>query len=114
MRSLAAFSLSCILLASGCVPAATFPAGSATQGRRGLLLPGPSIADRWTTTRIRGKFAVDYLVDADDVGVTTVDGVVMLRGAVRSRAARKRAIALARETKGVRQVISRLKLVRGI
>lgn len=72
----------------------------------------PTVADRWTTLKIKGKLAADFLVDKDTLVVQTVGGVVTLYGIVPSRKARRRAATLARETEGVRRVVNRMRVVR--
>ena len=54
--------------------------------------------------------ALDDSVKALKIDVDTQAGVVTLTGTVRSEAERQRAVALARETEGVTQVIDRLQL----
>lgn len=60
--------------------------------------------DSAITTRIRGKHSADPLVSVFDVRVRTYEGTVTLWGTVGSIRARDRAVALARETDGVRAV----------
>lgn len=74
--------------------------------------PPSSLADRWTTAKIRGKILTDYVVKNNGIRVTTRRGVVTLRGVVFSWRARRRAILLAKETTGVREVVSYLKISR--
>lgn len=72
----------------------------------------PTVADRWTTLKIKGKLAADFLVDERTLRVETIGGVVTLYGIAPSRRARRRAAVLARETEGVRRVINRMRVVR--
>lgn len=67
-----------------------------------------AIGDGALTAKIKAKMALDDSVKALDLNVDTVNGVVTVSGKVRSRAERERALALARETDGVRQVVDRL------
>jgi hyperosmotically inducible protein len=69
-----------------------------------------ALGDGALTAKIKAKMALDDTVKALNLDVDTVDGVVTLSGKVRSRAERDRALALARETDGVRQVIDRTTL----
>jgi hyperosmotically inducible protein len=62
------------------------------------------------TAKIKAKMALDDTVKALNLDVDTVNGVVTVSGKVRSKAERDRALALARETDGVRQVIDRTTL----
>ena len=60
------------------------------------------------TAIINASYARDGLVSASDINIDSQNGVVILDGTVSSEAAKNRAIALARRTKGVTKVISNL------
>lgn len=64
------------------------------------------------TAKIKSKMALDDLVRARSIDVTTSGQVVTLTGTVASEAERARALQLARETAGVTQVVDRLSVVR--
>jgi len=64
------------------------------------------------TAKIKSKMALDDLVRARSIDVTTSGQVVTLSGTVSSEAERSRAVQLARETAGVTQVVDRLSIVR--
>jgi hyperosmotically inducible protein len=68
------------------------------------------LADAWITTKVNSKYFLDPDVSGLAVNVDTRNGVVTLRGDVDSDAARRRAIALARNTDGVRQVVDQLRV----
>jgi osmotically-inducible protein OsmY len=70
------------------------------------------LADGALTAKIKSKMALDDLVQARSIDVSTTNHVVTLRGAVRSVAEHDRAVQLAKETAGVTQVIDKL-TVRG-
>ena len=65
-------------------------------------------ADSALTAKIKAKMALDDVVEAIDIDIDTVDGVVTLRGAVASADERERAVRLARETDGVTSVVDQL------
>lgn len=69
-----------------------------------------AIEDGRLTTKIKAKMALDDSVKALDLNVDTKAGVVTVIGEVRSQAERQRALALARETDGVSQVIDQLRI----
>lgn len=69
-----------------------------------------ALEDGRLTTKIKAKMALDDSVKALNLDVDTRDGVVTVQGDVRSEAERQRALALARETAGVKQVIDRLRI----
>jgi hyperosmotically inducible protein len=71
---------------------------------------GESIGDGALTARIKSKMALDDYVKALDIDVDTNDGIVTLSGTVATAQQRERAVALARETRGVRQVTDRLQV----
>jgi hyperosmotically inducible protein len=60
------------------------------------------------TAKIKAKMALDDLVKARDINVTTHDTTVTLSGTVESKAEHDRAMSLARETAGVTKVIDDL------
>ena len=66
-----------------------------------------ALSDGTLTAKIKAKIALDDRVKALDLNVDTRDGVVTVTGNVQSSAQRERALALARETNGVRQVVDR-------
>jgi len=67
-----------------------------------------ALSDGGLTAKIKAKMTLDDTVKALDLNVDTVDGVVTVTGKVRSSAERERALALARETNGVRKVVDRI------
>lgn len=73
---------------------------------------GEVIADGALTAKIKSKMALDDLVKARSIDVTTTDNIVTLRGTVRSAAEHDRAVQLAKETAGVKQVVDRLDVPR--
>jgi osmotically-inducible protein OsmY len=62
------------------------------------------------TSKIKAKMALDDSVKAREIDVTTNGSTVTLNGTVGSNAERERAVALARETAGVTQVVDRLQV----
>jgi osmotically-inducible protein OsmY len=71
-----------------------------------------ALADGALTAKIKSKMALDDLVRARSVDVTTDAGVVTLRGRVQSAAEHERAVQLAKETNGVKQVVDHLTVER--
>ena len=67
-----------------------------------------AVVDGALTSKIKAKMALDDTVRALQIDVDTNNGVVTLTGTIRSEAERQRAVALARETDGVTQVVDRL------
>lgn len=65
-------------------------------------------SDAALTIKIKSKMALDDVVEAADIDVDTVGGIVTLSGTVDSPAQRERGATLARETVGVTSVIDRL------
>lgn len=72
--------------------------------------PGERLDDATITTKIQAKFFLDRDVKGGSVEVSTRDGVVLLEGTVPSAAGRDRALAIARETDGVLQVVDRVRV----
>ena len=77
---------------------------------------GAKIADATanarTTATIKAKFALDSDLSAVSIGVDTTDGVVTLSGTTSSHENIGKAMRLAMETDGVREVISTLQVKR--
>ena len=67
-----------------------------------------TLDDAALTTKIKSKMALDDTVEARNINVTTDNAVVTLSGTVRTPSERQRAVALARETDGVKSVVDRL------
>ena len=66
------------------------------------------------TTKIKAKMALDDAVKARAINVTTRGTTVTLSGIVESKVEHDRAMALARETDGVTQVIDDLRLLQRV
>ena len=65
-------------------------------------------SDAGITTKVKSKLAQDDTVKASQVNVDTKDKVVTLTGTVDTDAAKSRAVELARDTTGVRDVVDNL------
>ena len=68
------------------------------------------VDDAALTAKIKSKMALDDVVQARNVDVDTVNGVVTLSGRVGSAAERQRALELARQTAGVSSVVDRMSM----
>ena len=66
------------------------------------------VSDAEMSGKIKSKMALDELVQARTIEVSTTAGIVTLAGTVRSVAERDKALALARDTKGVTRVVDHL------
>jgi osmotically-inducible protein OsmY len=69
---------------------------------------GKEISDTLLTTKVQAMFYLDREVKAMDIDVTTNGGVVTLTGTVDNEAVRRKAVADARSTDGVKQVVDKL------
>ncbi len=67
-------------------------------------------ADARTTTTIKGKFLADRDLSAFSISVNTTAGIVTLSGTVPSTEAISKAMLLAMETDGAKEVISTLQV----
>jgi len=65
-------------------------------------------ADAALTAKIKSMMALDDTIEARNIDVDTMNGVVTLSGFVRDAQGRDRALQLARETDGVMSVVDRL------
>ena len=73
---------------------------------------GKLLTDGALTAKIKSKMALDDLVKARTIDVTTSNHVVSLKGTVGSVAEHDRALQLARETAGITEVVDQLRVVR--
>lgn len=66
--------------------------------------------DIWLTAKVQSKYFLDDEVKGHEINVDTNNAVVTLNGTVENEAQRRQAIALARSTEGVKDVVDRLKV----
>ena len=66
------------------------------------------LADVWLSTKIHSKFVGDRDINSRDVSVSTKNGVVTLKGHVLNEPMRQLAVAIAKDTDGVKQVVNQL------
>lgn len=69
---------------------------------------GEAITDTWITSYLAAKFIDEPTLKGSDINVDTEDHVVTLKGTVMSAAGRARAVAIAKDTRGVSRVIDAL------
>jgi osmotically-inducible protein OsmY len=81
------------------------------QAGKAAQTVGDLVSDSGLTAKIKSKMALDDVVRARTIDVSTTDGVVTLAGTVRSVAERDQALRLARDTKGIKQVVDRLSIL---
>jgi osmotically-inducible protein OsmY len=67
-----------------------------------------SQSDPGVTTAVKSKLVADDAVRAYQIDVDTKDRIVTLSGTVETAAARERAVRIARQTDGVRDVVDRI------
>jgi len=70
------------------------------------------VGDAGITASIKTKMLADSTVGGLKINVDTTDGVVSLTGDVKSAAEKRRAVAIARETDGVKSVNDKLEIVK--
>lgn len=73
-----------------------------------LATVGCAQSDSGITSSVKSKLVADDLVKARPINVDTKDKVVTLTGQVQSPAEESRALQIARDTKGVRDVVDQL------
>jgi hyperosmotically inducible protein len=71
---------------------------------------GEAITDAAITSEVKTKFLAEPGVSGLNINVDTNDHVVTLSGTVKSKAEADKAMRIARESKGVKRVVSRLKI----
>ncbi len=77
---------------------------AATAGTLPPASPGPADADGWITARVQSKYFLDEDVKGREIDVGTSNGVVTLRGTVGNDMQHHQAVAIARNTDGVKDV----------
>jgi hyperosmotically inducible periplasmic protein len=81
---------------------------AADRVKNGLSKTGEKISDAWITTKVKWFFMGDDLLKGSDINVDTKDNVVTLKGTVKSQAGRVKAVQLAKDTDGVKNVVDQL------
>jgi|KBSSwiStaDraftv2_1062776.scaffolds.fasta_scaffold694763_1 hyperosmotically inducible protein len=76
-----------------------------------VFVVGCSQSDSGITTNVKSKLVADDVVKARTIDVDTKDRVVTLSGTVQSPIEENRAIEIARNTKGVADVVDRMTVV---
>ena len=95
----------CFVVGSLMAPMAAYSADPDTDRSN----PGAYVKDSVITTKVKTKLAAEHLGSIANIRVDTdKDGVVYLSGIVRTQDEANRAVALARETEGVRSVNAKL------
>jgi hyperosmotically inducible periplasmic protein len=69
---------------------------------------GCAQSDAGITAKVKTQFATDTTVKAHEINVDTKNHVVTLTGAVDTQAAKDRAVEIARDTKGVTDVVDNM------
>ena len=69
---------------------------------------GAAVTDGWITTKVKAKFSDETTLNGSSINVDTSDHVVTLSGAVKSGAAKTRAVEIAEGTEGVKRVVNQL------
>lgn len=82
---------------------------AACQSTTGRTL-GESIDDAGITTTVKAKLAAEKIATLTRIDVDTNQGVVALNGTVQSESMKVRAEQIARQVKGVRDVINNLRV----
>lgn len=93
------------LLLLMCLVSAALPACGGTSIR---TMNAGAMDDATITARVKTALLNDQQISATKIDVTTTNGVVTISGTVRNRADEQRAIELARQTPGVKDVKSTL------
>jgi len=85
--------------------------GAKTVGEKtkeGAVKVGDEITDAYLISKIHADFVNEDTLKGSDINVDSDDHVVTLKGSVMSAAGRARAVAIAKNTKGVKRVVDQL------
>ena len=80
------------------------PRRNEDRANEAVSTPLQAAGSAWTTTKIQAQYFADPDVKGRNIDVTTRDGVVTLSGRVDTEAQRVKAVRIARQTEGVRDV----------
>ena len=97
----------CFVLGSVLAPVAAYAADSDTD----RFKPTTFVKDSVITTKVKTKLAAEHLGSAKHIRVDTdKNGVVWMSGTANSQAEVDKAVAIARDTEGVKSVNSHIKV----
>ena len=97
----------CFVIGSVLAPVAAYAADSDTDRSH----PATYVKDSAITTKIKAKLAAEHLGSAKHIRVDTdKNGVVWMTGTANSQAEVDQAVAIARDTEGVKSVKSHIKV----
>jgi len=83
---------------------------AAQEAKTAANKTGNAITDSWITMKVHSQFVPDDALEGSDIDVDTKNGVVTLNGTVATAAGRTRAVAIAKATDGVSNVVDRLRV----
>lgn len=69
------------------------------------------VPDSTITTALKGKYLLDNHIKGLDIHIETTNGIVTLTGKVSNKTLVERAIEIARNTNGVKEVISNIEII---
>jgi hyperosmotically inducible protein len=97
----------CLVIGTVLAPVAAYAMDSDTDRSK----PATFVKDSVITTKIKAKLAEEHLASAKHIKVDTdKNGVVWMTGTANSQSEIDKAVALARDTEGVKSVNSHLKV----
>jgi osmotically-inducible protein OsmY len=74
----------------------------------GAVKVGDEVTDAYLISKLHADFVNEPTLKGSDINVDSDDHVVTLKGTVMSEAGRTRAVAIAKDTKGVKRVVDHL------
>lgn len=87
-------------------------ASLAERSKNGLNKAGEKISDAWITTKVKWFFIGEDLLKDSDIDADTSNGVVTLKGTVKTDAGKRRAVALTQHVDGVKRVVDQMTIGR--
>lgn len=80
----------------------------ADRAKNGLNKAGEKISDAWITTKVKWFFVGEDLLKDSNIDADTKNGVVTLKGTVKTAAGKARAVALTKGVDGVKNVVDQM------
>jgi hyperosmotically inducible protein len=80
----------------------------ADRTKNGMNKAGEKISDAWITTKVKWFFVGEDLLANSNIDADTKNGVVTLKGTVKTAAGKARAVALTKGVDGVKNVVDQM------
>lgn len=102
-RTVPAFAMA-IAIGLSFSTSAAYAGPRADSGTEHSASAGAAVSDAWITTKVKSELATTKGVKSTEITVRTTNGVVTLTGDLATKTAVRKAVAVAKSVKGVKDV----------